>query len=657
MDSKNKTKIILVIWCVLISLFSVNQLKAAQQDTLYTESKKEVKIWPVDTTDIASTVVTDSLLRWSTYRTLDQWLRNESGFRVYSAGTSERQSAIYRLTFEPRHIELFLDGIDLKNPVTGHVDLDRISVRKLQSLSQSFGNGMIRLNASYREHYLNEPRLYLYFDENGANVRNLDVLYSHNLNKDMNIELGYHDLRDGISVYGMNVNSGIIHSRYSWQITPAFRIKSGLQSRIREAEESFGYTESDLFSFTFNPLLVRPLLREKSRTAVFDAFLRADWDVAERFRRSRSNHGQNQQISVVSSGLHVQHYNYVLDTISDSAHAGFKRIEWVTTHRWKSAKWSGNTVFSFRSDQGRGHSLAGFTDAGYTFNQTTLHRVFAESEVVFAHSDRLRMYSQLSGGMRSDDRTSASATGGLSLTNNASEINLYAGKTHYLPDWQSLYWTSPNVSGNPSLLSEELWFSGLHIQKRLLHWLMADAALEVRDTRNTPYLNDSGNFDTAEQIQSLGAMISLRMDRPHVESSVHMTTQTTLNAGSDPYSMWLNAMGSRTMIGGEFFIKGPIYNQAAYTKAGVVSRWVPMNERAPALNPVLNRWQLGTDSRNIPAYAVADFQISTRLRWMMIYLQLENAFNGLGQAGYFEAPGYPMSGRRFIFGIHVLFKN
>lgn len=656
MDLKNKVKAIAVICSLSIWFINTHELYALQQDTTNTESKIDIRIWTIPISEQSSLVTSDSLLRWSALRSVDAVFKQSSAYRVYSTGTSERQSGLYRLTAEPRHVELYLDGLDLKNPLTGHVDLNRLSIRKLSYIRESTGNGRVRLDAAYREHYLNEPRLYLYFDENGANIRNLDVLYSHNLKKNMNMEIAYHDLRDGLSFYGMNVNSGIIHGRYTWQKSPALRVKSGIQSRIREAEESFGYTDFDLFSFSFNPLIVRPKLREQSRTEMFDGFARVEWDLTEQSRYK--NTGNRQRVSYLSSGLNYQTYAYRLKTFPDSTDAGFRQVEVYADYQWKTGRWSGQTGLRSNLAKAQGGSLMGLTASAVPFTETTLRHSSLYADISFSVSDEWMIYSRTTASKRSDDRHSTSVTTGLNWrTSQGFDLDVYASQTRYLPDWQSLYWSSSLYSGNQSLLSEESFMTGLRIRKSIWSWLESEVSVELRESQHTPYIRTSGQFDSADRIRQIAAMVSLEVDRPRIEAAMVAITKSVLDTGMDEYSLWLDAMGSQTMIKGEFFIKGPVYRQAAFTKAGVIARWVPMHERAPTFDPLLNRWQLGLDSRVIPAYAVADLQLATRLRWMMIYLQLENAFNGLGQAGYFETPGYPMSGRRFIFGIHVLFKN
>ncbi len=665
MDWKRKVKRILglgvvitcLAWTGKVVALDLNQSIEQQIDTVNNKSKIEYRIWSTPVLLNSRQIANDSLLRWTPTRTVNGWLKQYPGFRVYSLGTSERQAALYRLTADPRHLELTLDGVDLKNPLTGHVDLDRISLRQLQDLTESMGGGS-QLFASFREHYLNEPRLYLYFDENGTNIRNLDVLYTHNIKKNINVELGYHDRRDGLSFYGMNLTSGILHSRIYWQKTPSFRLKAGLNSRVRESEESFGYTDSELFTFSFNPLIIRPKLSEKSRTAMLDGFLRAEWDLQEKKNRLRSEVSDPRNTSFLSIGLNAQTYNRVLHVQFDSSEAGFDRLELHADYVRKIGRWSGHASLRNRVEMPQGNSFRGMTTSGVSFNETTIRSVLLETDVRFQILGQWYLYAQVLAGTRSDDRNRSSLIGGLYWQNpKGDQGDLYMGRARYLPDWQSLYWSSNLITGNRLLMSEEAHFSGIRLRKGVFDWLETEAAIEMRDTHHTPFTNSTGQFDTSDRIRMLAASFSVRFDQPRYDVTLHATMKSAIDSGDDEYSRWIDAMGTQRLIQGSFFIKGPIYNQAAYTRAGIIARWVPMNERAPKYQPLLDRWQFGLDSRVIPSYVVADMHISTRLRWMMVYLQLENVFHGLGQMGYFETPGYPISGRRFIFGIQVLFKN
>jgi len=302
--------------------------------------------------------------------------------------------------------------------------------------------------------------------------------------------------------------------------------------------------------------------------------------------------------------------------------------------------------------------LDGLTSAGNSIQEKTISTTIAEGDVAFSPTSSLLLYSRVYGQKRSDQFTSGSFLVGLEWNlSSRFEVDLYAGTSRLAPDYQALYWSSSRFKGNTTLPAEQTQHSGIHLQRNFFGWLHTETQMEIRRSVDAPFINQEGRFSSTESVSSLAGLFSLHVNQPKIEVGLHAWSKKYVEVGQDDYSAWLDAMGAQTMIQAEFFLKGPIYNQAAYTKAGVMARWVPSNERGPAFEPLLNRWMLGTDSRILPAYGVVDFHVSTRLRWMMIYLQLENALNGIGQNGYFESPGYPMSGRRFIFGIHVLFKN
>jgi hypothetical protein len=52
-----------------------------------------------------------------------------------------------------------------------------------------------------------------------------------------------------------------------------------------------------------------------------------------------------------------------------------------------------------------------------------------------------------------------------------------------------------------------------------------------------------------------------------------------------------------------------------------------------------------------------DAELSARVRAIMVVIRWENALDGLGQAGYFEASSFPMPPRRLIVGIRAQFRN
>jgi hypothetical protein len=134
--------------------------------------------------------------------------------------------------------------------------------------------------------------------------------------------------------------------------------------------------------------------------------------------------------------------------------------------------------------------------------------------------------------------------------------------------------------------------------------------------------------------------------------------------GSATYNRFENETGStlldeneRVWLKGSAYIKGYLFDRATYVKAGVAGMLAPYRYRAASYNPVLDYWQPLSNDQLLPTFNRLDLDISARVRSIMILLRWENILDDVNQLGYFETAGYPMTQRRFIFGLRTFFRN
>jgi len=138
-----------------------------------------------------------------------------------------------------------------------------------------------------------------------------------------------------------------------------------------------------------------------------------------------------------------------------------------------------------------------------------------------------------------------------------------------------------------------------------------------------------------------------------LELSGSATYQQFENGTSQPF---LNEK-ERIWLKGSLYLKGYLFDRATYVKAGFAGMMSPYRYQAADYNPVLDIWQPLSDDPLLPAYNRLDFDLSARVRTILILLRWENILDDVTQRGYFETAGYPMGQRRFIFGIRTFFRN
>ena len=138
-------------------------------------------------------------------------------------------------------------------------------------------------------------------------------------------------------------------------------------------------------------------------------------------------------------------------------------------------------------------------------------------------------------------------------------------------------------------------------------------------------------------------------------SATYKSFETTATENS--INLGLAETGDHMLFKGSLYWKNYLFDRATFVKAGLVGTYSPNAVRTAEYIAPLNRWQHGTNQFVNPSYSRVDVDVSARIRWMMLLLRMENVFDRVTQAGYFESVGYPMPERRFIFGLRILFTN
>ena len=235
-------------------------------------------------------------------------------------------------------------------------------------------------------------------------------------------------------------------------------------------------------------------------------------------------------------------------------------------------------------------------------------------------------------------------------------ISGFGGVLSMAPDIQASYWQSDEFTGSSGLSNENSQFMG--IQGEIDFWqnLTFGFRGDIRNSTDAVFVQDS-QFQNIDPYTLTSGTAWISLDSKMFEGEVSGTFKSYSTDSFNPVNSLLAQSGERVWLKSHLYWKNYLFDRATFVKAGFSGIFSPNPFRTAEFITPLNRWQHGTNELINPSYYRMDVDVSARIRWFMVLLKWENVLDQVGQLGYFESVGYPMPGRRFRFGIRVLFTN
>lgn len=597
-----------------------------------------VYFWQYDSGVGFQVTETDSTLRWVQILSLFDRYYERPGAVVYRTGVTGRKDAMELHTYETGDLKVEMEGLRMNSLFSGQVNWNRIPTHKVAEVEESDFGGDHLSRIRLRDHYLVQPRTYLNFDESKHDYRSLEFSFAQNLRKTTNLELSFWDRRDGIGYRRHKMNGSQIVARVYHQLNEQWLLRGGVIRNSRETEEPFGFVISDPSLFAFNRFTATPIESSaSSESSTGDLYLQAH------YRRNRD--------SGVSTlfGLHRQTELWSLTSSADSIATDFNKLEFFARQNldFGRIRFEGDTRLFTISE----HNQQNLTEKrwfGTALNLT--------AETVF-HS-RLFLTLLGSAAYMNDARNSAETSGRLRYRfSDRSSVSLFGGQQSTAPDIQATYWISNSYMGNSDLKSQLSLYAGTDGEFQLSSLLFTGFRSDIRQRREQIFINGEGQFVSADPFTAYSATTWIGLNAPRFEGMVSGTYLTYSTTSDDEMNRLLSGAGDRIWLKGSFHWKNYLFDKATFVKAGVSGHFSPNPFRTADYIVPLNRWQHAANEWINPSYYRLDVDISARIRWMMVLLKWENVLSGMGQIGYFETTGYPMSERRFRFAIRVLFTN
>lgn len=635
-------------------------------DTISPEEKKPlIKIdpWVFHPPLGAEVTASDSTLRWQIWPDWTYKLNRQPGVLSYRMGTSLRSNAVQRYAHEPRHQQLYWEGIPLNDPVSGMLNWSLIPQHKI---SKFYGEDLgthYRSTYYLRQYYLNEPLSRLIYSESKFSSRNLEFEVSHNLSQRTNIELRYWDRREGGEYNNSEVIGRQIFAKASHHLDNRHFLKLNYVNNKMDIGRPFGYFFPDMLTFDFDQYNTQANESSGNSTEINNLL------ALNFYRRSPDSTRRDEQ---KPDNLHASLY-----------HRSTQRM--VQYSADSTAYNIGSAGLSVRKWWSKGMAeLEGGINYEYFFNGEQTEQVLATGNWGLLEAEgkaavQLAPFVSVEGGgtvqSRSDGfrsyRMNAAADfriGKLSLSTGLSAGSL-------MPTPQQLYWQSENFAGNPNLLNEEMQerrarvsydvTSNSRVGIRLQHkdvnnGLMVegiDILTDLNSYNSNNILGADSLYANKDSYASQSATVFFDWDATHFELDGSATLHRFTNSLVEPENpIPMSARESIWLKGGAYW-KGYLFGRATYVKAGLSGMIAPFRYQADHYYPELDYWQPVSNDQALPAFNRLDLDISARVRSIVFVMRWQNILDDVSQLGYFETAGYPMSQRKFLFGVRALFRN
>ncbi|MDR9446315.1 MAG: hypothetical protein RI519_01090 [Balneolaceae bacterium] len=606
--------------------------------------------------DARSVLLTDSTLNWIPAFSLQEATVHAPTTGV-AYGTMLRNApmAMEQPNGEIQTSFLRTDGALWRNPWTGRVPLHLIpasDVGKLTTYGQRRSFTSVRRQSP-------KPVIELDFFERGQEDRSLNLLYGQNVTQSIHLEVAYSTINEQGDYDGFQGEYSTLRSAFRWEMdsTESLHLRySTYSSKQTEAQAIQGYTPN---GFSYNPLVESPVY----------PFVRVEPST----RRLSLKWAKNPSPSL-STNIGLQRDSHHGEISGISTLAGGQSLDWMSTRTQV------NAHITKRGSQG---SLTGSIWLEHTSNTSNSMTVvedpswFTGLEAAGVRRWTTRIQTRVRaewmrpstssfgiGELRMDHSWQSEGlevTLGIGQRANAPSLLMKQGSLPAVinaPEWSHQQMT-PNESLKPKTITFiELtpnWSAGSFHLEGTLAWL---------HTKDEWLRTPQGSWRNGPEYRSLqgSAMASVKARDVTFRLGGYAMDAFVQQEGTlDPNCMDCTSKPSsrdlRLYGWGQVELERAFFDQATYVNMGLTLRASPVQQAGWIWSPWLQRWIRAGHELELPSTATVDAYLSARLRWMMIFMRMDQASDQLWQAGSMDSYGVPKSGRRFIFGIRVLFKN
>lgn len=586
------------------------------------------------------TAATDSSMRWQNWPDWTYKLSRDPGVISNRMGTGLRSNAVERFAHGPRYQQLYWEGISMNDPVSGSVDWRLIPIHQMGNFYNQDLGTQYRSTYYLRQYYLRKPLSRLIYSESKFSHRNLGFEVSHNLSRRTNIQLSYWDRRTGGEYPNSDIKGRQIYGKVSHHLSDRRYIKLNFINNGYDTGRPFGYNLSDLQTFPFDRFAAsanEPDAKSKTTSNL----------VALNFYQRKAD--STVATDDLHGGLFYRSRRRSLFASTDSSKYKVKSLG------INGKKWFTLGLLSMEAQASYLHNFV--QDVNYNSLTKDSWSLFnAEGRATFDATSFIDITGEANFKLRDDGYEAYRLNVKPTITLGPLKVEPGFSAGTVMPTPQQLYWNSPSYQGSESLNKQEI--KEAHI--KATYQAGANVELGVRAQHKdigSGIMTVDSTFTNIPNYASQSATAFASWEPTHFEFSGSATVHRFADNVLEPAKTIPLDPAKKVWIKGGAYWKGYLFNHATYIKAGASGMIAPFRYQAGHYQPRLDIWKPVSSDQRLPTFTNVDVDVSARVRKIIFFLSWENVFDDVSQLGYFETAGYPMSQRRFIFGIRALFRN
>ena len=597
---------------------------------------ENIRPWEIDYSSAETKITTDSLLRWQIWPNFGDFYAYRNDAIAYRQGTIGRQDAFDIAGYSPYEQSLRLEGIDLSNPITGLVNYNYVPHHKIGDIHESKYGGLYS-DVRLKRYYIVKPISYLNYDEGKFNYRNLEFMVAQNFTERTNLEISFWDRRDGDNYPRNEVLGNQILFRGYHYLNNKVQIRSFFLRNTFELQESFGYLVNDASTFPFDRYTSIPVAGSNAKSDN----TRRDF-ITGIYHRADSTKPEDAGLEI-SFSKNKYNMPFSGDTvkwdISGTQSRAFKTFSLHPFSVTISGDWEHYDLKNNRSI-----AIENWNELGLM------------GEIEFIPASVIGFTGMVRFRNRSDGFEELELGGGV-MVSPGRNLTLRASLSAFskMPTIQALYWRAVSFNGNEELKDED----GISVFGEVTSKfgpLTLGASARMKQSVNQTFIYPDSTFTSGGDVSLVSGSVFGKFEnhRFEIESSASMhslnseePTSFIRAVNNDDFKLWVRSSA---------FVKGYAFNRATFLKVGLRTLTSPIPYSTRYFDPEVQFWQPNS-LQEVHAFFRMDAELSARVRAIMVVLRMENALDGIGQAGYFETSTYPMPGRRLIVGIRAQFRN